>query len=64
MNREELTAFIIESLRKEMIEAKRLETCEHEQDFIGVAESIIKDMAVLADRYDTMLLQYRMGRAE
>lgn len=55
MTRQELTDFIIDALRREQMEAKRLERIEHDHDFTPLVRSIIDDLTSLADRFNTML---------
>lgn len=53
--REEISADLIEDLRREMLEAKHLAQCEHDHDFNAMLRSIMLDLEILAMKYNSML---------
>jgi hypothetical protein len=51
----EIAATISDDLRREALEATRLQRCEHDHDFSALVTDIIKDLEVMAARYKDLL---------
>lgn len=51
MNKQEITALVQEDMRRAVLEAKKLEQCEHSDDFIALLLTIAEDMQVFSDKY-------------
>jgi hypothetical protein len=55
MTRQEIAAIIIDDLRKEALEAHRLERIDHDHDFTPMVRTIIDDLTTLAERFSTLM---------
>jgi hypothetical protein len=53
--RQEIAAIVKEDARRGVMEAARLERCEHDHDFDALLRSIIDDCAILAEKYKGLL---------
>lgn len=51
----EIATTIFDDLRREALEATRLQHCEHDHDFNALVADIIQDVGVMAERYKTLL---------
>jgi hypothetical protein len=54
MDKPELAALIINALRKEVLEAQKLERADHDHDFNALVASIIDDLATMQERFSQL----------
>lgn len=50
-----IAAIVIDDLRREALEGTRLERCENSPVFTFMLETIVKDLRMLADKYEAMM---------
>jgi hypothetical protein len=53
--RAEISADLLEDLRRETMEARHLAQCEHDHDFDAMLRSIMLDLEILAMKYNSAL---------
>jgi hypothetical protein len=53
--RAEISADLLEDLRRETMEARHLTQCEHDHDFDAMLRSIMLDLEILAMKYNSAL---------